>query len=225
MACDNGILAERMVFNGRTHSVNLMPMIKAALEDAEIDKRSLDGIAVSNGPGSFTGIRIGMSTGLTLAMVLNLPVFGVSTLDALAYPLAGHGSLLCPILNARKNEVYAAIIDYSGGSPEYLTGDMTVSAKKLIDILKTLNRKVTFLGDGVLLFASELAAGLGALASFANPPVSYPRGGAVAALGLDAFRAGRGVDPRHLRPNYLRVSEAEAKLLSSEKSSGHLLNK
>ncbi|MHB1041398.1 MAG: tRNA (adenosine(37)-N6)-threonylcarbamoyltransferase complex dimerization subunit type 1 TsaB [Eubacteriales bacterium] len=218
MACEKGILAERMVFNRRTHSVNLLPMIKAVLEDAEIDKRNLSGIAVSNGPGSFTGIRICMSTGLTLAQVLGLPVFGVSTLDALAYPLAGHGRLLCPLLNARKNEVYAAVIDFSGDRPEYLAGAMAVSAGELIEIIKTMNKKVTFLGDGAPPFAGELSAGLGDVAFFAGPAVSFPRGAAVAAIGLDAVREGRGIDPRGLRPNYVRVSEAEAKLLKSKNS-------
>ena len=101
VAGQGGILAERMVLNRRTHSVNLLPMLKAVLEEAEIDKSQLTGIAVSSGPGSFTGLRIGMSTAKALAWVWRLQVVGISTLQSLAYPLSG-GEDWLSILNARE---------------------------------------------------------------------------------------------------------------------------
>ena len=213
VAGDRGVLAERMVANGRTPSVNLIPMIKAVLEDAEIEKRELTGIAVSSGPGSFTGLRIGISTARALAQALMLPLAGVSTLDALAHPLAGHGRLLCPILNARKNEVYAAIIDYSGPKPDYLLRAAAVSTGDLVERLERFNRPVTFLGDGVPVYAGELRAGLGERAFFAPAAAAFPRGAAVAEIGFITLREGRAVDYHELRPDYLRLSEAEARLL------------
>lgn len=216
VAGDRGVLAERMVANGRTHSVNLLPMIKAVLEDAEIGKEVLSAIAVSSGPGSFTGLRIGISTAKALAQVLNLPVAGVSTLAALAHPLAGHGRLLCPILNARKNEVYAAVIDYSGSKPNYLVRTTAVSISGLVERLGRFNRPVTFLGDGAPVYAGDLRAGLGERAFFAPAAAAFPRGAAVAEMGLIAVREGRAVDYRDLQPDYIRLSEAEARLLQGQ---------
>lgn len=219
VAGDGGILAERMVFNQRTHSVNLLPMIKAVLEESEVDRRDLAGIAVSGGPGSFTGLRIGMSTAKALAQVLGLPVTGISTLEALAYPLAGQRGLACPILNARKNEVYAAVYDYTCTITR-LAGPMAVRPEKLAEILLKLGRPVIFLGDGVPPYGSILKARLGNLAGFAPFSSNFPRGAAVAELGLVAFREGRGVDPADLRPQYVRPSEAEAVWLKKHCTGG-----
>lgn len=209
VAGEEGILAERMVFNKRTHSVNLLPMIKAVLEDAEVERHNLAGIAVSSGPGSFTGLRIGMSTAKTLAQVWALPIAGISTLETLAYGLTGHGRLVCPILNARKNEVYTAVYDHSGPVPASLVPPRAARIEELIDLLAGYQRPVTFLGDGVPVYASRLQAGLSHLAAFAPLAASYPRGAAVAELGLIALAGGQGVSPLQLQPEYIRLSEAE----------------
>ncbi|MCG9966699.1 tRNA (adenosine(37)-N6)-threonylcarbamoyltransferase complex dimerization subunit type 1 TsaB [Pelotomaculum terephthalicicum JT] len=204
-----GILAERMVLNKRTHSVNLLPMIKAVLEDAEVERRNLAGIAVSSGPGSFTGLRIGMSTAKTLAQVWKLPVTGISTLDTLAYALDAHKRLVCPILNARKNEVYTAVYDHTGQAPVLLVSPRAVRIEELIELLAGYQKPVTFLGDGVPVYELRLIAGLGPLAAFAPLAAGYPRGAVVAELGLAAFDNGRGVSPLRLQPEYIRLSEAE----------------
>jgi len=210
VAGKEGILAERMILNKRTHSVNLLPMIKAVLEDAEIDRRKLAGIAVSSGPGSFTGLRIGMSTAKALAQVWSLPVAGISTLETLAHGLAGHGRLVCPVLNARKNEVYTAVYDNTGPAPVLLVSPRAARIEELVELLAGYQRPVTFLGDGVPVYESRLKAGLAQLAAFAPLAASYPRGAAVAELGLIAFANGRGVSPLQLQPEYIRLSEAEA---------------
>ncbi|MCL6634424.1 MAG: tRNA (adenosine(37)-N6)-threonylcarbamoyltransferase complex dimerization subunit type 1 TsaB [Peptococcaceae bacterium] len=207
---EEGVLAERLVWNQRTHSVNLLPMIKEVLEDAGIDRRSLAGIAVSGGPGSFTGLRIGMATAKALAQVWAMPVVGISTLEALAFPLAGHGNLVCPVLNARKNEVYAAVYDCAGELPACLGGPMAVHPEKLVELLLKFQRAVTFTGDGVQVYAGCFKAGLGGMARFAPRSAGFPRGAAVAELGLTALREGRGVAPAALRPEYIRPSGAEA---------------
>lgn len=210
VAGEEGILAERTIFNGRTHSVNLLPMIKSVLEDSGLGRQDLAGIAVSGGPGSFTGLRIGMSTAKALAQVWGLPVAGISTLEALAHPLAGCGRLICPLLNARKNEVYAAVYDYAGPGPACLAPPMAAGPGQLLDLLEGFGRPVLFLGDGVPVYRGDLVVRLGELASFAPLASSFPRGASVAELGLLAFREGKGSDPGHLRPEYIRTSEAEA---------------
>ncbi|MDD3652640.1 MAG: tRNA (adenosine(37)-N6)-threonylcarbamoyltransferase complex dimerization subunit type 1 TsaB [Desulfotomaculaceae bacterium] len=205
----DGILAERMVMNKRTHSVNLLPLIKAVLEDAEINHSHLSGIAVSGGPGSFTGLRIGMSTAKALAQIWDLPVAGISTLETLAYPLAGHGRLVCPILNARKKEVYTAVFYRTGRVLNQLVSPMATSIEVLINILKDYSQPVTFLGDGVPEYILRLKESLANLAWFAPNSAGYPRGAVVAELGLKTFRDGRGISPLQLKPEYVRPSEAE----------------
>jgi len=216
VAGKEGILAERMVLNKRTHSVNLLPMIKAVLEDAEVERRNLAGIAVSSGPGSFTGLRIGMSTAKALAQVWELPVAGISTLETLAHTLAGHGRLVCPVLNARKNEVYTAVYDYTGTAPVLLVSPRAARIEELVELLAGYQRPVTFLGDGVPVYESRLKAGLARFAAFAPLAASYPRGAAVAELGLIAIANGKGVSPLQLQPEYIRLSEAEAVWLKKQ---------
>jgi tRNA threonylcarbamoyladenosine biosynthesis protein TsaB len=220
VAGEGGILAERMVLNRRTHSVNLLPMLKSVLEESEVDRGKLSGIAVSSGPGSFTGLRIGMSTAKALAWVWGLPVAGIPTLTALAYPLAGNGGLVCPILNARKNEVYTAIYDCQGEIVNCLKGPAAVDPLRLAEVLLEYNKPVTFLGDGVPVYGARLHEALGSMARFAPLAASFPRGAAVAELGLAALREGRGVDPSALQPEYIRPSEAELNWLRKNSPEG-----
>jgi len=216
----DGILAERMVRNGRTHSVNLLPMIKAVMEEAEITRADLAGIAVSVGPGSFTGLRIGMSIAKTLAQIWELPIVGVSTLDGLAHALNGHKNLVCPILNARKNELYTAVYDYSNPEQSLLMPHRAAKAWELIEILAAWQRPVTFLGDGLPVYQQQLYEGLGDLASFAPFAHTHPRGGIVAELGRTALAESRGVDPLELQPEYIRFSEAEVLWQKKQKAGG-----
>jgi tRNA threonylcarbamoyladenosine biosynthesis protein TsaB len=206
---EEGLLAERMVLNKRTHSVNLLPMIKAVLGDAEIKKNDLTGIAVSAGPGSFTGLRIGMSIAKTLAQVLKLPLVGISTLQGLAHVLTGYGNLVCPIMNARKNEVYTAGYIWTGSEQTLLIKPQAQPVDSLIDLLKGYNRSVTFLGDAVAVYERQLKEGLCTMATFAPGAVIHPRGGAIAELGLSALVDGKGTGYLELQPEYIRFSEAE----------------
>jgi tRNA threonylcarbamoyladenosine biosynthesis protein TsaB len=214
----NIILSERMINNQRTHSVNLLPMIKAAIDEAGIIPGDLNGIAVSSGPGSFTGLRIGMSTAKTLAQVWGLPVMGISTLDALAHPLAGLKNLICPILNARKNEVYTSVYDGTGGSLNRIYGPAAISPELLAAKLGEYGREVTFLGDGVPVYEGVLKSIMGLQACFAPAAASFPRGAGVAELGIAEMLRGGGMEPLQLVPVYIRLSEAEVKWLEKQKS-------
>lgn len=212
VAGEGKILAERSVDNLRTHSINLMPMVRDVLADAGLGRGDLGGVAVSSGPGSFTGLRISMSTAKTLAQVWELPIAGIPTFDVLAYPLSGHGCLLCPILNARKNEVYAALFDPArGGEPALLAGPLAAGVEELVQLLDRHGGRVSFLGDGVPVYREELAERMGGRAHFLPRCASFPRGAAVAELGWHIIKAGRGVDPLTLLPQYVRQSEAEVK--------------
>jgi len=205
------IMAERMVNNRRTHSVNLMPMIRDVIADAGLDKEYLDGIAVSIGPGSFTGLRIGMSTAKTLAQVLDLPLAGIPSLEALAYQFSGRTGLICPVLNARKGELYAALYQNKGGEQYNLLPAFATGVEELAGLLLAYDQEVTFLGDGVPEYADSLKELLGGRARFAPECASFPRGAAVAELGLHRLQSGIKNDPFTLLPHYVRQSEAEIK--------------
>lgn len=209
------VLAERMVNNRKTHSVNLLPMVKAVLEDAQLEPGGLGGIAVSSGPGSFTGLRIGMSTAKTLAHVLDIPIAGISTLEALAFRFFASNCLVCPILDARKNEVYAAI--YRG--LDCLQGPLALDIDSLADLLLDtyLDHRagcrgdVLMLGDGVLTYRRQLEERLGGQVCFAPLSSLLPAGSEIAELGLKRIAAGDDSNSFELLPHYIRLSEAEVK--------------
>ncbi|MCL6611036.1 MAG: tRNA (adenosine(37)-N6)-threonylcarbamoyltransferase complex dimerization subunit type 1 TsaB [Peptococcaceae bacterium] len=215
------ILAERMINNRKTHSGHLLNMIKAVIEEAGVRPGDIGGIAVSSGPGSFTGLRIGMSTAKTLAQVWRVPVVGVSTLEALVHPLTGLANLVCPVLNARKNEVYTAVYDVADGTINDMTGPRALKPEDLAALLaKWPDRAVTFLGDGVDEYRERFMVLLGKRAVFAPGAASLPRGASVADFGRIKLEKGEGVDPLVLLPNYVRLSEAEVKWQQKQQTTG-----
>ncbi|MCL4439329.1 MAG: tRNA (adenosine(37)-N6)-threonylcarbamoyltransferase complex dimerization subunit type 1 TsaB, partial [Firmicutes bacterium] len=201
-----------LFINLSASSLSPLTMIKAVIEEACIQPEAIGGVAVSSGPGSFTGLRIGMSTAKTLAQVWGVPVVGVGTLDALAHPLKGLANLVCPILNARKNEVYAAVYDGADGDMKNLTGSLAINPVELAGVLARWgDRPVTFLGDGVSEYRDRLIELLGKRVFFAPGAVSLPRGSSIAEIGWERLAGGQGTDPLTLLPDYVRLSEAEIK--------------
>ncbi len=216
---DEVLLAERFLNNQRTHSTNLLLMIKGALEDSQVSSGQLSGIAVSIGPGSFTGLRIGLATAKTLAQVWSLPLVGVGTLEALAYPLAGFSNLVCPVINARKNEVYAAVFSASPeGSLKSIIEPASRTPAELVAQLKKLSPAIVFVGDGALTYKEIFSECLGDRVIFAPGELSLPRGAAVAGMGRRKLLANKTSDPLLLAPLYLRASEAEIKWRQKQKS-------
>ena len=209
LASRSAVLAERMVLNQRTHSVNLLPMIRDVLEECGLGGKELSGVAVSSGPGSFTGLRIGMSAAKALAQVWGLPCAAVPTLEAMVQPLAGTGALACPLLNARKGEVYAALYNCQSPRAVCLWGPAAASPQVLAEELLALARPVLLLGEGALVYAGVFKELMGETACFAPASASFPRGGAVAELGVAILEGGKGTSPHDLRPEYVRLPEAE----------------
>lgn len=214
------LLAERFLNNRHSHSTNLLAMIKGVLADARVTPARLSGIAVSVGPGSFTGLRIGLATAKTLAQVLALPLVAVGTLEALAYPLAEQQSLVCPVLNARKNEVYAAVYTSFEGALKCVREPAGGPPEELAAALKVLNRALVFTGDGALTYRELFRNYLGAQAVFAPKELSLPRAAPVAGLGRQKLLAEEFSDPLLLTPLYLRKAEAEIKWLQRQRTTG-----
>lgn len=210
VAGDDRLICERLIHNLQTHSQNIIPMISQVMNDAGLKPADLHGIAVTGGPGSFTGLRIGMSAAKAMGLALNLPVISVSTLKALAWNLYRAEGMICPILDAKKNEVYTCAYRSGDSGLEEIFSPAALSPGELIGQLEQFGaEKVNFLGDGVPVYRDTIKAALGERAFFAPMINAFPRAGAVAELGLAKLRAGSLADPTFLQPVYLRRSEAE----------------
>ena len=217
LVTDGILTAEYTVTDKKTHSQTLLPMLDELKRSLGLELETLDAIAISAGPGSFTGLRIGAATAKGLGLVLQKPLVAVSTLEALAYNLAGSNSLLCPVMDARRSQVYNGLYrrkatedgDFSsGGLLETVAAPRAVSAEALVEELNARGEAVIFVGDGIPVL-SRLAATLTVPYSVAAPNNSRARAASVAALGEIYAAAGKTVSAEAFAPEYLRKSQAE----------------
>jgi tRNA threonylcarbamoyladenosine biosynthesis protein TsaB len=207
---DDEVVAEYALRREETLSARLLPAIQALLAEARLDLHEIDGIAVSLGPGSFTGLRVGLSAVKGLALAAERPVAGVPTLDALASNLPFTPYQLCPVLDARKGQIYAALYKNGvGGFLEQLTPYEVLSPSELIEGIPP--RETVFLGDGVEVCRELITQRLAEKAFFAPLHLGFLRGTTVAELGLKRIRKGERDDISSLVPIYVRPSDAELK--------------
>jgi tRNA threonylcarbamoyladenosine biosynthesis protein TsaB len=204
------VVAESRVNITVTHGERLMAAIDGVLRSARWQIADVEAFAVALGPGSFTGLRIGLSTVQGLAFATGRPVAGVPTLDALAWSLPYCAYPVCPILDARKNEVYAAVYRTLDGRLEVLQSARAVAPAALAEDLRDhVDGPLVFLGDGVAPFAALLTDILGARARLAPAALRLPSAVTVGELGGRILGRGETMDPSALLPLYLRPSEAE----------------
>ena len=206
---DEQTIAEYTVNYKKTHSQTLLPMIDEVKKMIDLDLSSIDAIAVSGGPGSFTGLRIGSATAKGLGLALGKPLIHVPTVDALAYNVYGCGDLICPIMDARRKQVYTGIYRYEDHRLVTVKDQMAVGIEELLSMLNEMGEAVTFLGDGVPVFKDIIADKLTVPFSFAPAHLSRQRAGAVGALGVLYYKEGRTETAAEHKPDYLRVSQAE----------------
>ncbi|MDA8096775.1 MAG: tRNA (adenosine(37)-N6)-threonylcarbamoyltransferase complex dimerization subunit type 1 TsaB [Desulforudis sp.] len=202
------VLAERTVWGQKIHSVRLIPLIDGVLRDAGKQPVNLEGIAVSSGPGSFTGLRIGLTTAKSLAHALDLPVVGVPSLDVLAYPVRETAGLVCAIVPARKGEVYAGVYGPGHPEPRCLHGPVALETGALVEMACRLDEPILFLGEAVSSCRELLEKELGTRARF-SPVSLQPRGAVVAEMGRVRLVDGRGTTAFTLQPEYIRPPAAE----------------
>ena len=204
------VVAESRVSVAVTHGERLMAAVDGILRSARWDLGDIDAFAVAVGPGSFTGLRIGISTVKGLAFATGKPVVGVPTLDALAWRLPFCAYPVCPVLDARKNEVYTALYGTRDGRLDLLEPARAVAPATLAEELRaTTEGPVVFLGDGLAPFAPLLTEILGTRARLAPADLRLPSAATVGELGGWALARGETADPAGLVPLYLRPSEAE----------------
>ncbi len=206
---DDNLLAEYTVNYKKTHSQTLLPMIDEIVRMTELDLNTLDGIAVAAGPGSFTGLRIGSATAKGLGLALGKPLVEIPTLEGLAYNLYGTEKLVCPMMDARRNQVYTGIYEFRGEELTALMDQTPLSVAELAERLNETGREVILLGDGVPVYREILEKALRVPYAFAPAHMNKQRAGAVASLGLRYLACGKAVTAEEHRPEYLRMSQAE----------------
>lgn len=214
---DRVMVAQTVVNRNKTHSQIMMPQVEEMFKISEIDPCDVDAFAAAVGPGSFTGVRIGVATAKAMAQAANRPCVAVSTLEALAYSSKFFDGIAAPILDARREQVYNALFECKKGSLSRLTDDRALALCDLLDQLKAFDRDVIFMGDGVLAFEEEIKAALGDRAFFPAKTNLMNLGGAVAELGAEKFKNGEYISYSELVPRYVRLSQAERDLLEKKK--------
>ena len=205
---DGVTMAEYTANFKKTHSQTLLPMIDAMVDLLGVDLATIDAIAVSGGPGSFTGLRIGSATAKGLGLALNKPLIHVPTLDGTAYNLYGAKGLICPIMDARRNQVYTGIYRFEKDFEVVMEQD-AMDMGELIDKLNEMGERVIFLGDGVPVHEKLIAERMTVPFDFAPANVNRQRAASVAALGAVYFAEGKIETAAEHGPDYLRKSQAE----------------
>lgn len=206
---DDVLIAEYTVNYKKTHSQTLLPMLDEIAKMTELDLNSIDAIAVAAGPGSFTGLRIGSATAKGLGLALKKPLIAIPTVEGLAYNLYDMSGLICPIMDARRKQVYTGIYRFTDHQLKVVEDQMAVPMETVIEKLNQYGEAVTFLGDGVPVFHELIAEKMTVPYSFAPAHVNKQRAAAVAALGEIYYRQGKTETAMEHVPDYLRVSQAE----------------
>ncbi len=205
---DEVTTAEYTVNFKRTHSQTLLPMLDEIVKMIELDLETIDAIAVSGGPGSFTGLRIGSATGKGLGLALKKPIISVPTVDAMAYNLYGSAFRVCPIMDARRNQVYTGIYDNRSGF-SIIKEQSAMDIEELLEELNSAGQSVIFLGDGVPVYKNQIQEKMTVPFLFAPVHLNRQRATAVAALGCTYFKEGRTLTAEEHAPVYLRKPQAE----------------
>lgn len=209
---DGIILSEYSVNNKKTHSQTLLPMIEEAVNQSGVILSELDAVAIAEGPGSFTGLRIGASTVKGLCLALKIPVIPVSTLAGLANNMSGCGMIVCPIMDARRNQVYTAAYSFENDVMKEISAP---KAAGIDEVIKSYidGRDVMFTGDGVRVHKDYIRNMLGNRAHFAPAHMALQRAASISVLAQHLYMKDCFVSADEFKPVYLRLSQAERERL------------
>ena len=217
---DDRLLGEYTIRNGNTHSETLLPMVESVLRFFELTPDNVDLFAASAGPGSFTGVRIGAATLKGLAFQTEKPCIGVSTLEALAHNLDAVNGIVCPVMNARRKQVYTALFRMENGNPTRLLPDSALPLSELDEILKKYSAEPIYLvGDGYDISVEALTCPLRTTPERLRHQSAY----SVAQTAWAAYRSGVRTTDCEMAPTYLRPSQAERERAERERNTGVIL--
>ncbi|MDE6386871.1 MAG: tRNA (adenosine(37)-N6)-threonylcarbamoyltransferase complex dimerization subunit type 1 TsaB [Lachnospiraceae bacterium] len=210
---DDNLIAEYTIQYKKTHSQTLLPMLEEIKDMVELDLSTVDAIAVAAGPGSFTGLRIGSATAKGLAFAMEKPIVPVPTLEGLAYQMYGTDAVVCPIMDARRSQVYTGIYEFAGGENGYdmrvIKEQCAVFFDEIAEELNRIGRKAVFVGDGIPVFKERMKEVLRVPYSLAPAHRNRQSAACIAALGRVYYTEGRSVSGDKFVPEYLRLSQAE----------------
>ena len=210
---DGVLLAEYTTNYKKTHSQTLLPMLEELAHMIELDLDTIDAIAIASGPGSFTGLRIGSATAKGLGLALNKPLVEVPTLEGLAWNLWGNERLICPLMDARRNQVYTGAYEFvsqqEGFRLQTVISQAPMDIVEFLDRLNEIGREVIFLGDGVPVYLDFIREHAKVPYSLAPANCNRQRAACIAALGEVYYAEGQIVSAGEHKPEYLRKSQAE----------------
>ena len=218
IAREGRLVCDMQLVSGRTHSQRVMPMVEAALAMSDMAVSDIDVFGAVTGPGSFTGVRIGVSSVKALAHAADKPCVGVDALHALAANIQAFDGVVCPILDARAQQVYGAMFR-AGDVPQRLCGDEAMPLTAFLDRVEATDERALFLGDGVAAMRGAIEARLGGRAQFAAPQHMTLRAGSACAIAMRLAEQGEMTDYLHLLPLYLRAPQAERERAAREAAS------
>ena len=216
---DDVIIAEYTMNHKKTHSETLLPMIDEIVKTSETKLEELDAIAIAAGPGSFTGLRIGAATAKGLAMAVDKPVIPIKTCEGLAYNMWGAEGLICPIIDARRNQVYTGLYRVKG-NVEVILEQQPMDIHELMEYINDYSKKlaeseggpiegVTFLGDGVAIYQDVIWDEIDVPCKMAPAIMNRQRGASIASYGELLYKEGKYINADDFAPEYLRKSQAE----------------
>ena len=206
---DTQMLAEYTINYKKTHSQTLLPMLDEVAKMIELDLNTIDAIAVAAGPGSFTGLRIGSATAKGLGLALKKPLVSVPTLEGIAYNFCGSEKVICPMMDARRSQVYTGIYEFQGNTLKVLEDQMAVPVEEVLEKLNQTGREVILAGDGVPVYLELIEKNLKVPYLLAPAHLNRQRAGAVAVLGIQYAKEGKLESAMEHQPDYLRLSQAE----------------
>ncbi|MEE0595193.1 MAG: tRNA (adenosine(37)-N6)-threonylcarbamoyltransferase complex dimerization subunit type 1 TsaB, partial [Agathobacter sp.] len=206
---DDNLLGEYTINYKKTHSQTLLPMLDEVAKMIELDLKTVDVIAVSAGPGSFTGLRIGSATAKGLALALDKKIVSVPTVDALAYNIWNCTDVICPLMDARRQQTYTGLYTFEDGRMQTLLPQCVVQIEEIINKVNDMGKPVVFLGDGVPVFADFIAQHCKVPYQYAPAHCNKQRAASVAALGAILYGEGKAEPAAEHKPDYLRLSQAE----------------
>ena len=214
---DDVLLGEYTMNYKKTHSQTILPMLDELAKMIELDLNTIDAIAVSSGPGSFTGLSIGSATAKGLGLALNKPIISVPTVDALAYNLWGIKEQICPLMDARRQQAYTGLYTFENGQFETMIPQCAVDISEIVEKINETQKSVVFLGDGVPVFAEYLSEHLTVPYMFAPANCNRQSAASVAVLAKKLYEAGIIETASEHKPDYLRLSQAERERKEKER--------
>ena len=215
---DMQMLGEYTINYKKTHSQTLLPMLDEVAKMIELDLADIDVIAVAAGPGSFTGLRIGSATAKGLGLALKKPLVSVPTLEGIAFNFCGSDKVICPMMDARRSQVYTGIYEFDGNTLRKVEDQMAVPVEEILEKLNTIGKEVVLAGDGVPVYMEQIEKYLKVPYLVAPAHLNRQRAGAVAVLGMQYAKEGKTEMAMEHQPDYLRLSQAERE--RAEKQAG-----